>query len=115
VAGSSRPYPPDYDSATNTWGGDFEHFQGIYGGEEHIDWVRRILRDQQTKPVADVTREELIEVVSRAMPQNGGTDAEAYMAIFDKNVPRSGASNLIIELRKLVVPFARAGAVNPGR
>ncbi|WP_044302802.1 hypothetical protein [Rhodopirellula sallentina] len=73
----------------------FEHFQGIYGAEDHIEWVRRILHDQHTKPVDDVTRDELIEIVRRAMPQNGYSDAEAYMAILDKNVPRSGASNLI--------------------
>ena len=73
----------------------FEHFQGIYGGEEHIEWVRRVLHDQHTKPVDDVTRDELIEIVRRAMPQNGYSDAEAYMAVLDKNVPRSGASNLI--------------------
>ena len=73
----------------------FDHFQGIYGAEDHIDWVRRVLHEQSTQTVADATREELIEVVRRAMPQNGYSDAEAYMAIFDKNVPRSGASNLI--------------------
>lgn len=73
----------------------FEHFQGIYGGEDHIEWVRRILHNQHTKPINDVTRDELIEIVRRAMPQNGYPDAEAYMAILDKNVPRSGASNLI--------------------
>ena len=42
-----------------------EHFQGIYGGEDHIDWVRRILHDQQTIPATDVRREELIEIDSR--------------------------------------------------
>ena len=73
----------------------FEHFQGIYGGEDHIEWVRRILHDQFTIPANDVTREELMEIVRRAMPRNGYSDAEAYMAILDKNVPRSGASNLI--------------------
>lgn len=73
----------------------FEHFQGIYGGEDHIEWVRRILHDQHTKPANDVTREELIEIVRRAMPQNGYPDAEAYMTILDKNVPRPGASHLI--------------------
>lgn len=73
----------------------FEHFQGIYGGEEHIEWVRRVLNDQLTEPVDDITRDELIEIVRRALPQNGYSDAEAYMAVFDKHVPRSGASNLI--------------------
>ncbi len=73
----------------------FEHFQGISGGEEHIEWVRRLLNEQYTQPVEDVTREELIEVVHRAMPQNRYKDAEAYMAILDRNVPRPKASNLI--------------------
>ncbi|MCR9198938.1 MAG: hypothetical protein NXI04_09860 [Planctomycetaceae bacterium] len=73
----------------------FDHFQGIYGAEEHIDWVRRLLGEQAAQPVADVTREELIEIVRRAMPQNGHRDAEAYMTVFDTNVSRPNASNLI--------------------
>lgn len=73
----------------------FEHFQGIYGGEDHIDWVRRVLNSRVITPVRDVSRDELIEIVRRAMPQNRHPDAEAYMAIFDANVPRSKASNLI--------------------
>lgn len=72
-----------------------DQFQGIYGAEEHIDWVRRLLGEQTAQPVAGVTREELIEVVRRAMPQNGHCDAEAYMAVFDANVPRQDASSLI--------------------
>ena len=73
----------------------FADFQGIYGGEEHETWVRRIVRSKMLRPVADVTREELAEVVRRAMPQNEDPDYEAYMAIFDANVPRPHASNLI--------------------
>ncbi|TWU51422.1 hypothetical protein [Rubripirellula reticaptiva] len=73
----------------------FGHFQGIYGGEDHIDWVRRILHEEQTTPAEDVTREELIEIVCRAMPENGYADHQAYMEILDKNVPRPDASNLI--------------------
>jgi hypothetical protein len=70
-------------------------FQGIYGGEEHDTWVRRILYAQSIRPAAGVTRAELAEVVCRAMPQNGYAECEAYMAIFDANVPLPGASNLI--------------------
>lgn len=75
----------------------FEHFQGIYGAEEHIDWVRRLICSREIQPASNVTRDELIEVVRRAMPQNGDAQAEVYMAIFDANVPRKGASNLIFE------------------
>ena len=71
-------------------------FQGIYGGEDHEDWVRRVLYAQRIKPVPGVTRAELVEVVRRAMPQNEVFDQhEAYMAVFDANVPLEGASNLI--------------------
>jgi hypothetical protein len=73
-----------------------EEFQGIYGGEDHEDWVRRVLYYQTIEPAAAVTREELIEVVRRAMPQNEYFEQhEAYMAVFDANVPLEGASNLI--------------------
>jgi hypothetical protein len=70
-------------------------FQGIYGAEEHDTWVRRLLRGRCIRPAAGVTRRERTEVVRRAMPTNGYADREAYMAIFDANVPLSRASNLI--------------------
>lgn len=71
-------------------------FQSIYGGEEHTDWVRRLLNRPLIKPAINVTREELAEVVRRAMPQYGDLqDYQAYMAIFDTNVPLAQASNLI--------------------
>jgi hypothetical protein len=72
-----------------------EDFQGIYGAEEHEAWVRRVLVRQAVRPVADVTRSDLVEIIRRAMPQNGYADHEAYMAVFDANVPLPGASNLI--------------------
>jgi hypothetical protein len=72
-----------------------DDFQQIYESEDHESWVRRILVKKTVRPVSDVTRSELIEVVRRAMPQNGYPDYEAYMAIFDANVPRTGASILI--------------------
>ncbi|MGE3808444.1 MAG: hypothetical protein AB7K24_27590 [Gemmataceae bacterium] len=71
-------------------------FQGIYGGEDHEDYVRRVLCYQQIKPTLGVTQAELVEVVRRAMPTNEFFDQhEAYMAVFDANVPLNGASNLI--------------------
>jgi hypothetical protein len=78
-------------------GTDFpiEHFQGIYGAEEHETWVRRVLVRRSAQRVADVTPSELAEVVRRAMPQNGYADFEGYMAVFDANVSLPGASNLI--------------------
>jgi hypothetical protein len=74
----------------------FEEFQGIYGGEDHEDYVRRVMYYRLIKPTAGVTRAELAEVVRRAMSLNEYFDQhDAYMAIFDANVPLDGASNLI--------------------
>lgn len=73
----------------------FEDFQGIYGGEDHEEWVRRLLWGKAIRPVPGVIREELVEIVRRAMPGNEYEDYEAYMAIFDANVPLPHASNLI--------------------
>lgn len=73
-----------------------QEFQGIYGGEDHKDYVRRVLYYRLIKPAPGVTRAELAEVVRRAMPQNESFHQhEAYMAVFDANVPLEGASNLI--------------------
>lgn len=71
-------------------------FQGISGGEDHEDYVRRLLYIKLIQPAPGVTRAELAEVVRRAMPTNECFDQhEAYMAIFDANVPLAKASNLI--------------------
>ncbi len=74
----------------------FEHFQGIYGGECHVDWVRRVLYGTLILPAQNVTRDELIEVTRRAMPQNGDPDFEAYESILDVNNGGRG-SQLIFE------------------
>lgn len=73
-----------------------QELQGIYGGEDHEDYVRRVLYHRLIKPATGVTRAELAEVVRRAMPQNEFFGRhEAYMAVFDANVPLEAASNLI--------------------
>jgi hypothetical protein len=70
-------------------------FQGVYESENHANFVRRVLCEQRIVPVPDVTREELVEIVRRAMKPDKAGLHEAYMAIFDCNVPRAHASNLI--------------------
>jgi hypothetical protein len=90
----------------------FGDFRGIYGGEEHATWVRRLLVRQQLRPALNVTPAELEEVVRRAMPQNHDPEYEAYMQIFEVNVPLEDAANLIfmrpITTRR-VTPGAAAG------
>ena len=73
-----------------------EEFQQIYECGPHESYVRRVLYRKITKPAPDATRAELAEVVRRAMSQNEFFDQqEAYMAVFDANVPLAGACNLI--------------------
>ncbi|MEN0065791.1 MAG: hypothetical protein AAGA48_26870 [Myxococcota bacterium] len=43
------------------------HFQGIYGGMEHEDWVRGLLYLQQVRTVEGVTDEDWVEVARRIM------------------------------------------------
>ena len=73
----------------------FEEFKGIYGGEEHCTWVRRFLYWRLIQPASNVTREELLEVIRRAMPQYEYDDYEAYERILDVNT--NGAGTRLID------------------
>lgn len=70
---------------------DWEEFQGIYGGQSHIDWVYSILCWKNIQPVSDITRDELIEITLRVME----AEDEAYMIILEKNVSCPFTSDLI--------------------
>src|SRR4051812_45796345 len=43
----------------------FVDFQGIYGGQEHETWVRGVLSARAERPIPDITREELLELIRR--------------------------------------------------
>ena len=45
----------------------FLEFQGIYGAEEHIDCVRRVLTDRATEASPDLRREGLIEMFAKVL------------------------------------------------
>jgi hypothetical protein len=70
-------------------------FRNYWRSIDLEDLVREASRRPPT-PISDVTREELVEVVRRAMsgPQ-GDPDYEYYFEIFDANVGVPGAWNLI--------------------
>lgn len=72
-----------------------DEFQGISGGEEHEDYVRRVLYRARIRPVRDVSRAELVEVVRRAKHADRYEDREAYRAVFDANARLPNASSLI--------------------
>ena len=69
-------------------------FQGIYGVEDHEDWVRRVLYQQSLVP-ADVSREEMVEIVSRATPSNGNPNYDFYLELFLVNCKHPSRSDLI--------------------
>lgn len=88
-----------------------DKFRDIYETENYEDFVRRMLYHQLIRPATDVTTTELVEVVRRAMPTNEFFGQhEAYMAIFDANVPMAGASILIF-----CPPDDDAGVISVGR
>ena len=45
----------------------FSEFQGIYGAEEHIEYVRRVLTDRATEATPDLSREGLIEMFAKVL------------------------------------------------
>ncbi len=45
----------------------FAEFQGIYGAEEHIEYVRRILTAKATKADPELTRSGLIEMLAKVL------------------------------------------------
>ncbi len=73
---------------------DESMFRRYWRSMDLDEFVRQASRPKP-KPVLDVTREELVEVARRAMPQSGDPDYQYYMEIFDANAPRPAASNLI--------------------
>jgi hypothetical protein len=71
-----------------------QEFQGIYGAEEHEEWVRRLLYTQSLVP-ADVSREEMVEIVKRALPENDSPDCDFYLELFLVNCKHPAGSDLI--------------------
>ncbi len=43
----------------------FQQVQGIYGSEEHEDWVRRLFLSQRATPIADLTAADLSAVFAK--------------------------------------------------
>jgi hypothetical protein len=70
-----------------------EHFQGIYGAEEHEDWVRRLLYRTSLSPCPDISRAEMVEIVSRILA--GGPDQDFYVQLFDVNCRHPSRTDLI--------------------
>ncbi len=70
----------------------FEEFQGIYKSEDHEDWVRRLLYRQSLVPSADLSLEEMVEIVSRSRDD---PDRDFYRQSFLVNRKHPSGSDLL--------------------
>ncbi|WP_425396507.1 hypothetical protein [Aeoliella sp.] len=71
----------------------FEELQGIYGGEEHEDYVRRLLWCQKLHSDPELTVAEMTEIVERVIDCREACDF--YMEVFLANCKHPSGSDLI--------------------
>jgi hypothetical protein len=72
---------------------ELDEFQGIYKVEDPEDFARRALYQQAIRPVPDITRAELAEVVRRAMATQA--EDEGYLVVLETNEPSGRAFHAI--------------------
>jgi hypothetical protein len=74
----------------------FIDFQGIYGGQDHDTWVRKVLVAPYAQRVMDVTKCELIELARRVMECDGTEhDIDFWLSMLEINIPNERISDLI--------------------
>ncbi|PQO46984.1 hypothetical protein [Blastopirellula marina] len=80
-------------AGTNT---PYLEFQGISGGEDHEDYVRRVLIHQQTTADPTIGRNELIEMFRRVLAKpNDQTYLNFVLATIERTFGDDQVSNLI--------------------
>lgn len=70
----------------------YDEFQGISGGEDHDEWVRRTLILNTLHPV-DLSRDEMAEIVARALKR--GPDQDFYIELFRVNCSHRSTTDLL--------------------
>lgn len=73
----------------------FAELQGIYGAEEHEDYVRRVLTDKMTNANPSLTRDALAEMLRRVC-ENPSDDA--YVQFVFSTVEKTYGDNQISDL-----------------
>lgn len=74
----------------------FLDFQGIYGGQDHDTWVRKVLAKPFQKRLPDVTRAELLELARRVMEADGEEhEIDFWLDMLALNIPDPRVSDLI--------------------
>src|SRR5262249_12829472 len=71
----------------------FEELQGIYGAEEHADYVRRVLYAKHVRADPAITVAELTEIVKRIM--SGEEPRDFYLELFNVNCKNPSKADLI--------------------
>jgi hypothetical protein len=74
----------------------FADFQGVYGGQDHDTWVRSVLAEPFQKPIADITRDEFLELIRRVSAALGKEHEIAFwLGLLEANLPGRRISDLI--------------------
>ena len=105
----------------------FIDFQGIYGGQDHDTWVRKVLTVPHQRRLPDVTRAELVELVRRVRETSREEhEIDFYLEMLALNIPDQNVSDLIFEFEddfdrnardlsdEQVVDIAMSRARDPG-
>jgi hypothetical protein len=73
----------------------FLDFQGIYGGQDHDTWVRKVLAGPYEYRLTDITRSELIEMAGRVMDAEIPEHAQYFwLKMLELNIPDARISDL---------------------
>jgi hypothetical protein len=74
----------------------FADFQGIYGGQDHATWVRKVLAAPFRKRLPGITREELLELIRRVAQADGEEhEIDFWLGLLAVNIPDPRISDLI--------------------
>lgn len=74
----------------------FYEFQGIYGAEDHVDYVRRVLTDRTTEASPDLDREGLIAMFAKVLADPcDDTYLQYVFATIEKTFGDSQISDLV--------------------
>lgn len=73
----------------------FSEFQGVSGGQEHIDYARRVLTAAQTPAVDTLSRDELVEMFTRILDDPSDS---AYLAYVFTTIEKTFADSQVSDL-----------------
>jgi hypothetical protein len=92
----------------------FEDFQGIAGGQDHAVWVKSVLSSRRLRPLPDITRDELVELVRRVgSVENKEHETDFWLRVLEVNLPNAPISDLIFYPDEVLGAEAGAEEMSP--